>query len=116
MTDLNKMWQELEQYQFHAERQGFGDAWLRMTTKRTKEAAQNAAYWAATRAAGKLLTANLAARAAFSAAMARSLIDFVEGMAGWHVADADEWTEKGVKWSQIAIENIRDAIEKEDKT
>lgn len=114
MSNLDEMWQELARYQLYADRRKFGLAWHRMTTKRTKEAAQNAADWAATRAAGKLLTADLAARAAFSAAMARSLIDFVEGMAGWHVADADEWIEKGVKWSQIAIENIREAIAQEE--
>lgn len=57
MTDLNEMWTELERYQPYAERHGFGDAWLRMTTERTEEAACAATYaaarataWAAARA------------------------------------------------------------------
>ena len=42
MSDLNEMWIELERYQPFAEKHGFGDKWLRMTTERTKEAANAA--------------------------------------------------------------------------
>ena len=52
MTDLNKMWQELERYQPYADRRGFGEAWLRMTTERTQDAA-----WAALAAAAEAAAA-----------------------------------------------------------
>lgn len=39
MTDLDEMWRELERYQPYAEKHGFGDAWKRMTTERTQDAA-----------------------------------------------------------------------------
>ena len=114
MSDLDEMWQELARYQSYADRRQFGLAWHRMTTKRTMKAAQNAASWAATRAAGKFGAANSAAGAAFAAAMAKNLTDFAQDMSGSHVVDAAEWTEKGVRWKQLAIGNIRDAIEQEE--
>ena len=86
MTDLNEMWQELERYQPFAEKHGFGEAWKRMTTERTEDAARvvwDAAYSAACYAA---------ARAAAEAAEA-----------AWDAADG----------AQQAIQHISKAIEQE---
>ena len=74
VTDLNQMWAELSRYQPYADKRGFGEAWKRMTTERTKEAAA---------AAGET------ARAARDA--------------------------EAAAWAQLAIENIRKAIEQEQQ-
>ena len=40
---MNEMWEALEKYQPFADKHGFGDAWLKMTTERTEDAARAAA-------------------------------------------------------------------------
>ena len=94
MTDLTEMWRELERYQPYADKRGFGEAWKRMTTERTPGAAAAAGEtaWAARHAASDAAWTAVAAAWAAGAA----------GDATWAAA-----------WAQLAIENIRAAIEQE---
>lgn len=94
MTDLTEMWQELARYQPYADKRGFGKAWLRMTTERTEKASCAAAAAAA-------VAAVYVAAAAWGAATA-------EGAANSAAREEDV-----SKWSQLAIENIREAIAQE---
>lgn len=69
--NLEPMWEKLAGFQFYAERLGFGEAWKRMTTERTIEAARCAAdpAWLASDAAAWAASdAAEAARAAAEAA------------------------------------------------
>ena len=91
MTDLTEMWQELARYQPYADKRGFGDAWKRMCEERTDYAAYVAAYVASrSNRADRWLAANAAE------------------YAGDVAAEADG------EWSQLAIKNIREAIEQEE--
>jgi hypothetical protein len=66
---MNDMWDSLEKYQHYAERHGFGDAWRRMTTERTPDAAALAdATWVTWAADAAWAAANAAAEAARAAA------------------------------------------------
>ena len=87
MTDLNEMWQELERYQPFAEKHGFGEAWKRMTTERTEDAAKAAMF----------------ASVAWDAAA---------GAAGEAAACA-AYAANAAEWKKYAITYIRKAIEKE---
>lgn len=104
---LAEMWQELERYQPFADRRGFGEVWRQMTSERTVDAAA-AVVWEKVHDE-----------------------DAVDSVTRWHVmavsaADAASWavmatghdTEKATRWSQLAIENVRNAIEleQEEKT
>ena len=67
---MSEMWEALERYQPFAERHGFGDAWRRMTTERTADAAKGAAEaaWATPGAARSAWAARAAAaRVAYEA-------------------------------------------------
>lgn len=102
MSDLNEMWQELEQYQPYARRHGFGDVWRRMTTERTVDAACFAAYavaWSA-HVLAHIPAAQMAKSAAFLAATA---------------LEATAQEKDAAEWSRQAIEKIRKAIELENK-
>ena len=88
MEVLDEMWAELNDYQSHAERHGFGDAWRRMCEGQPASDAI-AAAWDANRWA-----ACLAAVAAAEAPGSR------------HTTE----------WTQRAIGKIHEAIEQEDKT
>lgn len=92
MTDLTKMWRELERYQPYADKRGFGDAWRKMCEHRAGKAPWSAPWIAvsAARSAGRA-----AAWAARDAAWA----------AGWAADDA--------AYAQVAVERIRKAIEQE---
>jgi len=41
--DIEKMWDRLTQHQSYADQRGYGEAWTKMHTERTREAALNAA-------------------------------------------------------------------------
>lgn len=67
---MNDMWEALEKYQPYADKHGFGDAWLKMTTERTADAAKGAAEaaWATPGAARAAWAARAAAaRVAYEA-------------------------------------------------
>ena len=95
MTDLNEMWTELERYQPYADRRGFGDEWLRMTTERTEEAARVA--WDAAYSAACYATASAAAAAWESPPVTAQRYKL----------------EASPKWAQHAIKYIREAIAQE---
>lgn len=61
VINLEPMWEALEKYQPYAEKHGFGEEWLRMTTERTKEAAAKAEVAAWRGAPGAALAAYTAA-------------------------------------------------------
>lgn len=95
MNDLTEMWRELERYQPFAERRGFGEAWLRMTTERTEEAA--------------------------TAAMFASAAWYTEWDPSWDAewdastaAEFAAYAAETAEWAQLAVERIRDAIEQEE--
>lgn len=94
MTDLNEMWAALEAYQPYAEKRGFGEAWKRMTTERTMDAA----YAAAARAA------------AFAAT-----VEAPWGPA-WEAAAEAAKAAEAAECKGRAIGKIREAIAREDKT
>ena len=101
MTDLNKMWTELERYQPFADKRGFGDAWRRMTAERTEEAAAYAATAAwATAAWATAGTAAAAAAWAIYVTATKSV----------------EWERNSAVWVQRAINDIRTAIKREEQT
>jgi hypothetical protein len=101
MTDLTEMWEALARYQPYADRHGFGAEWLRMTTKRTKDAALDAAW-----ASRVTVFAARAARAARAAAWAMHVT----------ATKSVEWERNSAVWVQRAINDIRTAIKREEQT
>ena len=71
MTELEKMWTELEAHQPTADRKGYGEAWAHMCSERTQEDA-NAAFAAALAAAAS--SADAYAYAAHAANAARAAL------------------------------------------
>ena len=102
MSDLNKMWAALEQYQPYADKAGHGRSWRRMTKERTSEAAS--AAWSKAAAAAHLTRSKARIRAAWYAASAA-------GAAATLTAEAAK-TERRITQT---IEHINQAM-KEDKT
>lgn len=109
VTDLNQMWAELERYQPYADKHGFGEAWLRMTTERTEDAADAAAArdveWCLPSAVAWAPARGSAGAAADAASRAAYLAADAAADAAAHAA----------KWAQRAIDRIRKAIEKEQE-
>lgn len=103
--NLEPMWEKLAEYQQYAEQKGFGEAWLKMTTERTVEAANAAA------------TSASASAAAAEAAAAWLVSDAAE-CAAECAADAAESEADAarVAWeAECAICYITSAIEQEGK-
>ena len=81
---MNEMWTTLERYQPYAEKRGFGNTWLKMTTERTVDAA-----WAAWLAADTADAADIAVWAAAAAADAQLASEAIK-----HINRAIAWEEK----------------------
>lgn len=109
MSTLDEMWQELARYQPYTDRHGFGEAWKRMTTERTQDAAFAASAWAA---------AAEAAAATWGPAFAAAAAEAAAWAAAWAAAEfatnAEEAAAEVAEWKGRAIENIRDAIAQEE--
>lgn len=87
--NFDAMWEALEKYQPYAEKHGFGEAWLRMTTERTPEAAK---------------------------AVVEATSNVPDAMWTWWAANLVEHAFREEWPAEFAIYSIIDAIERENKS